>query len=68
LDARDDGRRARIDGLEHLPHRVGVGDVLVDGQANGRTHPLHVGAGREAGTFTGEHDGARTPDVDEGLR
>ena len=35
LHARDNRRGAVVDRLEHLPHRVRVGDVLVDGQADG---------------------------------
>ena len=68
LHACDDRRGAPVDRLEHLPHRVRVGDVLVEREADRRTHPLDVGAGTEARALAGEHDGARAPDVDERLR
>src|SRR5581483_11109220 len=52
----------------HLPHRVGVGHVLLEREAHGRTHPLDVGARAEARAVAGEDDRVHASDVDECLR
>ena len=67
LHARDNRRGAVVDRLEHLPHRVRVGDVLVDGEADRGAHPVDVGAGAERRTLAREDDRPRLADVDERL-
>ena len=67
LDAGDDGRRARVDGLQHAVEAEGVLDVLVVAQVDRGALPLDVGAGAEARPLAGEHDRARVADVGEGV-
>ena len=63
----DDGRRARVDRLQHpvQPHRVL--DVLVVREVDRGALPFDVGAGAEARPLAGEDDRARVADVSEGL-
>ena len=68
LDPRHDRCGTAVDRLEHAAHRVRVRHVLVEGEPDGRTHPVDVGAGAEARTLAGENDSARTTDIDEHLR
>ena len=65
LHARNDGRGARVDGLEHAvePHRVL--DVLVEREVDRGALPLDVGAGAEALPLAGQHDAASVADVGE---
>jgi len=65
LHARDDRRRARVDRVEHRAQSQRVRDVLVVAQLDRGAHPLHVGAGRERGAVTREHDRAGVAHVFE---
>src|SRR6185437_13263415 len=65
LHANEDGRGTGDDRLEHRPHRVRIGDVLLERKADRRSHPLDIGAGAEARTFTRQHDGVDAPDIDK---
>ena len=67
VHARDHRCRTAVDRLEHPPQRVRVGDVLVEGEARGRAHPVDVRAGAEARPLAGEQHRARPADVDERL-
>ena len=68
LDARDDGRRAAVDRLQHAAQRVRVGDVGVVVERDRGAHPVDVGAGAEARTIAGKEDRSRLADVDERFR
>ena len=67
LDEGDDGGGAAVDGLEHAPHGIRIGDVRLDVEIGRGAHPIDVGARAEAGPVAGEHDGAARAYVDERL-
>jgi hypothetical protein len=65
MDPRDDGRRALVDRLEHLPEPPRVLHVLLVRELGRRAHPLDVCAGAEALALAREHDDARVAHVRE---
>ena len=67
LHARDDGRRARIHGLEHAVETHCVLDVLLEREVDGGALPVHVGSCAEAGAVAREDDGARVTGSGEGV-
>ncbi len=67
VHTRDDRRRTGVDRLEHLAHRIRVGDVRIERQSHRPAHPLDVGARTEARAFAGEDDCPGATNVDERL-
>ena len=67
LDPRDDGRGAAFDRLQHPAQGVGIGDVALVVEVDGRAHPLDVRACAEARAVTGQEHRAGLADVDECL-
>ena len=63
----DDGRRARVDGLEHPVQAHRVLDVLLVGEIDGRALPLDVRTCAEARALAREDDCPRVADVRERL-
>jgi hypothetical protein len=61
----DDWCRAAVDRLAHPVKAHRVLDVLLEGKVDRCALPLHVGAGAEAFSLAGEHDGPRIADVGE---